>query len=56
MLFNNAGLMRRGDVTETGNEDVGLLAVNVEAPFRLSRGWRPTCWCRSPTACRGTGP
>jgi 2-keto-3-deoxy-L-fuconate dehydrogenase len=42
MLFNNAGLMRRGDVTETGDEDLRLLlAVNVEAPFRLSRAAVP---------------
>ena len=42
MLFNNAGLMRRGDVTETADEDLRLLlAVNVEAPFRLSRAAVP---------------
>lgn len=42
MLFNNAGLMRRGDVTETSDEDFRLLlAVNVEAPFRLSRAAIP---------------
>jgi NAD(P)-dependent dehydrogenase (short-subunit alcohol dehydrogenase family) len=42
MLFNNAGLMRRGDVTETSDEDFRLLlAVNVEAPFRLCRAAIP---------------
>jgi NAD(P)-dependent dehydrogenase (short-subunit alcohol dehydrogenase family) len=42
MLFNNAGLMRRGDVTETSDDDFRLsLAVNVEAPFRLARAAIP---------------
>ena len=34
LLFNNAGLMRRGDVTQTSDEDVRrLLAINA-APSR----------------------
>lgn len=42
MLFNNAGVIRRGPVTATSDEDFRLsLAVNVEAPFRLSRAAIP---------------
>lgn len=42
MLFNNGGLMRRGDVTGTSDDDLRLLlAFNVEAPFRLSRATVP---------------
>lgn len=42
LLFNNAGVIRRGPVTATSDEDLRLsLAVNVEAPFRLSRAAVP---------------
>lgn len=42
LLFNNAGVIRRGSVTATSDEDFRLsLAVNVEAPFRLSRAAIP---------------
>jgi 2-keto-3-deoxy-L-fuconate dehydrogenase len=42
MLFNNAGIMRRGAVTDTSDDDFRLsLVVNVEAPFRLSRAAIP---------------
>lgn len=42
MLFNNAGVIRRGTVTATSDEDFRLsVAVNVEAPFRLSRAAIP---------------
>ena len=36
LLFNNAGLMRRGDVTQTSDEDLRrLLSINA-APSRSS--------------------
>ncbi len=42
ILINNAGLMRRGPVTETSDEGYRLsMAVNVEAPFRLCRAAIP---------------
>ena len=42
MLFNNAGVMRRGAVTEASDEDFAVsMAVNVEAPFRLCRAAIP---------------
>lgn len=42
MLFNNAGIIRRGSVTTTSDEDYRIsFAVNVEAPFRLSRSAVP---------------
>jgi len=42
ILINNAGIMRRGDVTESTDEDFDIsLAVNVEAPFRLCRAAIP---------------
>ena len=38
ILLNNAGLMRRGVITDATDEDFQLsMAVNVEAPFRLCR-------------------
>ena len=38
ILINNAGLMRRGDITQTSDEDYELsMKINVEAPFRLIR-------------------
>ena len=38
ILINNAGLMRRGDITQTSDEDYDLsMKINVEAPFRLIR-------------------
>ncbi|MGB1011434.1 MAG: SDR family NAD(P)-dependent oxidoreductase [Thiolinea sp.] len=42
ILINNAGLMRRGAITEASDEDFSLsMAVNVEAPFRLARAAIP---------------
>lgn len=42
ILVNNAGIIRRGPVTETTDEDFRLsMAVNVEAPFRISRAAIP---------------
>lgn len=42
LLVNNAGIMRRGPVTATTDEDFRLsMAVNVEAPFRLCRAAIP---------------
>ena len=42
LLVNNAGVIRRGPVTASSDEDLALsLAVNVEAPFRLCRAAIP---------------
>ena len=42
IVINNAGVMRRGAVTETRDDDFRLsLAVNVEAPFRICRAAIP---------------
>ena len=42
ILINNAGLMRRGDITQTSDEDYDLsMKINVEAPFRLIRAAIP---------------
>ncbi|MCV6577476.1 MAG: SDR family oxidoreductase [Cohaesibacter sp.] len=42
IVINNAGLMRRGNITEASDEDFALsMAVNVEAPFRLIRSAIP---------------
>ena len=42
ILINNAGLMRRGDITQTTDEDYELsMKINVEAPFRLIRAAIP---------------
>lgn len=42
MLINNAGVMRRGSVTDSSNEDFDLsVAVNIKAPFRLCRAAIP---------------
>lgn len=42
VLVNNAGLMRRGAITQATDEDFALsMAVNVEAPFRLARAVIP---------------
>ena len=42
ILINNAGLIRRGPITEATDEDYSLsMTVNVEAPFRLSRASIP---------------
>ena len=42
ILINNAGLMRRGVITDASDEDYQLsMAVNVEAPFRLCRAAIP---------------
>ena len=42
ILINNAGIIRRGKITEATDEDYELsMAVNVEAPFRLCRATIP---------------
>ncbi len=42
IVVNNAGIMRRGPITEASDEDFRLsLAINVEAPFRLCRAAIP---------------
>lgn len=42
IVVNNAGVMRRGTVVEASDEDFSLLvAVNVEAPFRICRSAIP---------------
>ncbi len=42
ILVNNAGIIRRGRSTEATDDDFRLsVAVNVEAPFRLSRAAIP---------------
>lgn len=42
VLVNNAGIMRRGDITQTSDDDYSLsMSVNVEAPFRLCRAAIP---------------
>lgn len=42
ILVNNAGIIVRGKITETSDQDYRrLMAVNVEAPFRLCRAAIP---------------
>ena len=42
IVVNNAGIIRRGPITEASDEDLRLsLAVNVEAPFRICRAAIP---------------
>jgi len=42
IVVNNAGVITRGKVTETSDDDWALsLGVNVEAPFRISRAAIP---------------
>lgn len=42
VVINNAGINRRGPVTECSDEDFALsVAVNVEAPFRICRAAIP---------------
>ena len=42
ILCNNAGVITRGKITDTTDADYALtMAVNVEAPFRLSRAAIP---------------
>ena len=42
IVVNNAGIMRRGAITQATDEDMALsLAVNVEAPFRICRAAIP---------------
>ncbi len=42
ILINNAGIIRRGPITEATDEDFRLsMAINVEAPFRLCRAAIP---------------
>ena len=63
IIVNNAGVIARGDVTQNSDADLALsLAVNVEAPFRISRAAIPhmasqgggsiiniaSCWGRRP--------
>ena len=42
ILINNAGIIRRGKITEATDDDFNsTMAVNVEAPFRLCRSTIP---------------
>jgi len=42
IVINNAGLMRRGNITKATDDDFDLsFAINVEAPFRISRAAIP---------------
>ncbi len=42
ILINNAGVITRGDITQTSDADYALtMAVNVEAPFRICRAAIP---------------
>ena len=42
ILCNNAGIITRGKITETSDEDYArTMAINVEAPFRLCRAAIP---------------
>ncbi len=42
ILCNNAGIITRGVITETSDDDLSRsLAINVEAPFRLCRSTIP---------------
>lgn len=42
IVVNNAGFMTRGDVTTTSDDDLArAMAVNVEAPLRISRAAVP---------------
>lgn len=42
IVINNAGIITRGDVTQTTDDDFALsMAVNVEAPFRVCRAAIP---------------
>lgn len=42
ILCNNAGVIARGDITQTSDQDYALsMGVNVEAPFRLCRAAVP---------------
>ncbi|NGM46262.1 SDR family oxidoreductase [Rhodobacter sp. SGA-6-6] len=42
IVVNNAGVITRGKVTETSDEDWALtLGVNIEAPFRITRAAIP---------------
>ncbi len=63
IIINNAGVIARGDVTASTDDDLRLsMAVNVEAPFRICRASIPlmasggggaivniaSCWGRRP--------
>ena len=63
ILINNAGIIRRGKITEATDDDFkSTIAVNIEAPFRLCRSSIPimekngggsivniaSCWGLSP--------
>jgi NAD(P)-dependent dehydrogenase (short-subunit alcohol dehydrogenase family) len=42
MVVNNAGIIRRGIITEASDQDYELsMAINVEAPFRICRSAIP---------------
>ena len=42
IVINNAGIIRRGPITEASDQDYSLsMAVNVEAPFRICRAAIP---------------
>ena len=63
ILINNAGIIRRGKITEATDDDFkSTIAINIEAPFRLCRSTIPimekngggsivntaSCWGLSP--------
>ena len=42
IVVNNAGLMRRGAITQASDDDLAMsMAINVEAPFRICRSAIP---------------
>ena len=42
LVFNNAGVITRGNITEATDDDYRLtMGVNVEAPFRICRAAIP---------------
>ena len=46
ILCNNAGIIKRGPITEMTDEDYSLtMGINVEAPFRLCRSAIPLMIC-----------
>lgn len=47
IVINNAGVITRGDITETSDADFALtMGVNVEAPFRICRAAIPVLAAR----------
>ena len=63
ILINNAGIIRRGKVTEATDDDFkSTIAVNIEAPFRLCRSSIPIMACNgggsivNTASCWGLSP